>query len=101
MFEKLMWMTGKVFDTLDRHKKFTVREVTPNAVNIRVHSTNEERRISMNDIERAWNKLITTGIIRSTEILEFPCRSSAYISTMLAHLDGVTYSLRPIILRHK
>ena len=101
MYEKLIWLEGKTLSTLDRHRHFTVLQVTRSAVIIRVHSTNRERVILMSGIEAAWNKLVSTGRITAVEILNQPNRSSAYISTMLSMLNGVSYSIRPIVLRYR
>ena len=101
MIEKLVWLKGNTYSTLAQNKKFTILDVNPNAIIIRVHSTGRERRINRNELESAWRILVTKGIITSVEILNLPSRNSAFISSIFAQLGGVTYKTNPITLIYR
>jgi hypothetical protein len=98
MIDKLILLKGQTLSTLAKNKKFTVEVVDEAGIIIRVLSTEKNRTISWDEIEKAWEYLQLHGTITQTQILDMGTRSSAYIVVFLSTLPGVSYQLNPIRL---
>jgi hypothetical protein len=96
MIEELKRMAGKTFSSLARNSHFDVVLVNDNFVIVHIHNTGNDRRIPMSQIKEAWSILTQRGMITQTQILrDIGCRSSAYVTSILAKITGVSYVLKP------
>ena len=93
-------LKGQTLTTLDQRKPFDVVDVTENAIIVRPHKNDSERKIPRDEIENAFRRLSTMGELTRSDIREqFSNFNPAYVAAIFAALPGVSYSLRPIRLR--
>ncbi|NUM46393.1 MAG: N-6 DNA methylase, partial [Anaerolineales bacterium] len=99
--KKIIDLHREDFYTLDQRKPFRIDRVTKDAVEITT-STGEPRIIPREKLEAAWDKLERQGRLARTDIRdEISDFNPAYIAGILSRLPGVTYTLKPILLRYK
>ncbi len=92
-------LRGRRLHTLDQQQPFTVEQVAPTSLVVRVERTGNLRPIQRADFEDAWQRLTQMGRLSRTEIhREISRFNPAYVATLLAQIPGVRYTLRPIVL---
>jgi len=94
-------LEGKSLRTLAQRKPFEVVSVAENKIALKI-STRKIRTVPRKEIEKAFRKLILTGKVDRWEIEEqHSPRHIAYVTAILAELNGVTYQLGPIRLFYR
>ena len=94
-------LEGRSLLTLDRRRKFTVKEVLDTKVVIET-STDKSRVIPWDSIQESWEQLERIGEITRIEIRKFYSNfNPAYVAVILASVPEVSHSIRPITLRFR
>jgi hypothetical protein len=92
-------LKGRRLSTLDQQRPFTLVDVSPTNLTVRVESTGFPRTIRRADFEEAWERLREQGRLARTEIhREISPFNPAYVSTLLAQVPGVRHTISPILL---
>jgi hypothetical protein len=95
-------LEGKVLKTLDREKSFEVVVVLDSSVIVKPLSTRKDGGIPREQIEGAFQQLISSDQITQREIeTQHSPRNPVYVATILAELPQVTHTIRPIVLYYK
>lgn len=97
-WSQVQTLEGKTLRTLDRHKSFEVVVTDDSQVLLKL-STGKVRPVRREEIEGAFRELEREGEIdlKGIEARHSP-RSTAYVATILAELEGVKYRVRPVRL---
>ena len=94
-------LVGKILETLDQHKKFKIIALAENHLQIKLESSGKKRSIQRKEIDKAFNELGGARELSRTDIeLNFSPRNPAYVAAIFAKMPGVSYTVRPIILRY-
>lgn len=92
-------LAGRTLSTLDRDKPFDILEISDQALIIRPHETDKERKIRRIEIEDAYRRLAAIGELTRSEIRdEFSNFNPAYVAAILAELPNVNHANKPIRL---
>jgi len=98
MLERFSGLQGKTLSTLARNKKFDILLVTDDEIIIKLHSSGKTRPITRRELEKAWKELKARGVITQKHIMDSGCWNSAFVTTFLAQIPGVSYRTRPVTL---
>ena len=100
MWLQLRNLQGKTLRTLDRRYPFDVVDVTPTQAILKLHRTRKQRRILKDEIVDSFGELKRQGKISRARIEDnYSPRNPAYVAALLSQLEGVTYTIKPIVLR--
>ena len=92
-------LIGRTLKTLEQERPFDVVDVTHDEVTVRPTINDNERRIPREEIEGAFDELITLGVISRVDIeARYSRYNPAYVAAILAEMPGVQYSVKPISL---
>jgi ATP adenylyltransferase len=101
VWAKIGSLCGQTLLTLDQGQPFDVVAATEQSLIIRMHATGKERRIRRAEIEEAAKHLFSKKEITRAEIRDkYSEANPAYVAALLAALDGVQHTNRPIHLRY-
>ena len=97
-FRKLQ---GKTIRTLDRRNPFDVSYVGQDTLIVTPQVSGKVRTINREIIESAFIELKTKGELSRSEIQDrYSSFNPAYVAALLSELPGVSYRIRPIVLRY-
>lgn len=100
-WQRIMSLEGNVLNTLDRDEPFQIIRADQKGIIVVSDSSQAERRVQRDEIEAAWNKLVTDGTLLRTTIKENTnARNSACIAALLATMPDVGVTIRPITLHY-
>ena len=92
-------LEGQTLATLDRRQEFKIVQVLPNLIIIET-STGNPRNISMHELQESWSSLEEIGQISRSDIMKFYSPfNPAYVAAILSNFPGISYRIRPIVLR--
>jgi hypothetical protein len=95
IWNNLKALKGKTLIELDGNNKFDIISVSASTILIYIHKTGKNWPIPVEEVERAWQKLKTKGIIYRSEIeREFAPRNTGYFGAILENLIGINNGLR-------
>jgi len=98
LMEYLRGLVGKTLYTLDYKRPFTIDSLEKDRINITT-SRNNPRAVTLQGTISAHKHLLARGELTRAEIrTHYSGFNPAYIAAMLAGLDYVDFTLRPIRL---
>ncbi len=99
VWNEIRKLKGRVLNTLDQHKPFTVVSITDETITVLPQSTGKERPISRDGVENAYRHLFATGHLTLAELeSDFTPRNPVYVAAILTELPGVQHQANPIRL---
>lgn len=99
LVNEIINLKGKTLKTLDQGNSFDVLDFKEKRILIKLHATDNVRRVPYKDVEGSFNELRTRGEISRAEIRQkYSTIHPAYVAAILAALPGVEYELKPIRL---
>jgi len=96
-WQLIVQLEGRILHTLYQENPFEVVLVETNSIRIRPNVNNVERTIRRNEIEGAYEELISRGeITRQVIRLQHSDFNPAYVAAIIAALPDMEYTINPI-----